>query len=248
MIDRRIADRRREVRDEQRRRRLRRTIAVATVVVVLAALAAIERSALVGLEEVEVTGVDRLEARQVLDAAGLELGTSTLRLRLNQVEQRVAALPDVRAVTARRLDPLTVVIEVVEREPELVVEGRGGRVLVGRDGVVLAAADEVLPVIVLRGALPEPGASVSGSPALANAHRAWRQLSGPLRAQVVELDARGPDELTLTLRSGIEVRFGRAERVDEKVRALGAVLEDVDGAEVAVIDVRAPSTPVVVGP
>jgi hypothetical protein len=43
------------------------------------------------------------------------------------------------------------------------------------------------------------------------------------------------------------VRFGRAERVDEKVRALGAILGDVGDSPVTVIDVRAPSAPVVIG-
>lgn len=249
MIDRRIAERRRLVRDESRRRRLRRTIVVTTLVVLVAILAAVERSALVGLEEVRVAGVERLTPDEVVDAAAVELGTSTLRLRLARVEDRVEALPAVRTATARRLDPLTVEIEVVEREPELVADGRGGSVLVDRDGIVLAAGEQDgLPVVAVHGEVPRPGEDVHVAPALANAHRAWRQLSGPLRAEVVALEARSPDELTLTLRSGVEVRFGRAERVDEKVRALGAVLEDVDDAEVAVVDVRAPSAPVVVGP
>lgn len=249
MIDQRIAQRRREVREERRRGRLRRTITVVAVVVVAAALVALERSPLVGLEEVRVAGAERLTGEEVVAAADLELGTSTLRLGLAQVERRVEALPLVRTAGARRIDPLTVLIEVEERTPALVVAGPGGRVLVDREGVVLAEGDaEGLPVVELAGELPVPGQSVHAVPALGNAHRAWRELSGPLRAEVVALDAAGRDELTLVLRSGIEVRFGRAERVDEKVRALGAVLEDVGAAEIAVVDVRAPSAPVVLGP
>jgi cell division protein FtsQ len=165
------------------------------------------------------------------------------------VEERVEELPLVRSADARRLDPLTVLIEVVEREPVLTVQGRGEHVLVDRDGIVLAEGrvDE-LPVVRLREAPPAPGEQVEEHPALANAHRAWRSLSGPLRADVVRYDARDPDDLTLRLRSGVDVRFGRAERVDEKVRALGAVLEDLGDTPVAAIDVRAPSAPVVTPP
>jgi cell division protein FtsQ len=248
VIDERIAERRRLVRGQQRRFRLRRTLLVLIGLLVVVALVLVERSALVGLEEVQVDGTRRLDPDLVLEAADLELGTSTLRLQLGRVEDRVEALALVRDATARRLDPLTVLIEVEEREPALQVVGEGEAVLVDRDGVVLDDAElDGLPEIHLTGPPPEPGETVAADPALANAHLAWRTLSGPIRAEVERYDATGADELTLWLRSGIEVRFGRAERVDEKVRALGTVLDDIAEAEVAAIDVRAPRAPVVVG-
>lgn len=247
MIDQRIAERRRGIREGRRRARLRRTVLVGVLLVLVAAGVAVEQSALVGLEEVRVTGASRMGEDEIRAATGLELGTSTLRLRLGRVEQRVAGLPAVREASARRLDPLTVLIEVVEREPSLVVEADGERVLVDRDGVVLGAggADD-LPRVRLTGALPDPGETVAGEPALLNAFRAWRGLTGPLRTAVVGYDARGPNELELRLESGIRVRFGRADRVDEKVRALGVILDDVGDAQVSEIDVRPPSAPVVV--
>jgi cell division protein FtsQ len=246
-IDDRIAERRREVRRERQRSRRRRTLWVAVTVVVLLLLWAVERSPLVGLESIEVTGVERLDEEEVLTAADLELGTSTLRLRLGRVEARVRELPVVRDVTARRLDPLTVRIEVAERTPVLVARGGGEVVLVDRDGVAFApGAVEGLPVVTLAEDPPELGERGAEDGALAAAVRSWRGLSGPLRAEVVAYDARVADELDLTLRSGVRVRFGRAERIDEKVRALGAVLEDLEGADVTAIDVRAPARPVVV--
>jgi cell division protein FtsQ len=248
VIDARIAERRRRIRGERRQGRLRRTLLLITLLLLVVALVLVERSALVGLEEVEVAGTERLDPSEVLDAAALELGTSTLRLRLGAVEERVEALPLVGEATARRLDPLSVRIEVTERQPALNVRGGSERVLLDRDGILLVEGSvDGLPEIRIQGEVPGPGQEVGADPALANAHETWRTLSGPLRAEVVRYDAEGPDELTLRLRSGVDVRFGRAERVDEKVRALGAVLDDVAEAEVAIIDVRAPSAPVVVG-
>jgi cell division septal protein FtsQ len=247
VIDERIAQRRAGVRDADRRRRLRRTVRIAAVLVVLATLVGLERSSLVALEEVTVLGLDRLDAATVLDVAALPIGSSVARARLGAVEDRIERLPLVRSVTARRTGPRQVRIEVIERLPVLVVEGNGAERLVDRDGVVIAEGRlEGLPVVVLRTAPPGVGAVVSASPTLANAHLAWRGLSGPLRATVERYLADGPDDLTLVLRSGIEVRFGRAERVDEKVRALGAVLADIGDTPVGVIDVRAPGAPVIV--
>lgn len=252
MIDERIAERRAAVRDDQRRGRLRRTRRVVLLVLLLAGLVAIERSPLVGLEEVEVVGTERLAPSEVTDAAGLELGTSTLRLGLRAATDRVEALPLVQRADARRTDPLSVRIEVTERVPALLVAGEGPRRYLDREGVVIDQLGEAeqpppsLPVIALAGPAPAVGELVAADPALANAHAVWIALSGPLRAEVAVYRADGPDELTLELSSGIEVRFGRAERTDEKVRALGAVLDDVGETPVASIDVRAPQAPVVV--
>ncbi|MFA9445439.1 cell division protein FtsQ/DivIB [Egicoccus sp. AB-alg6-2] len=249
MIDERIAERRRQVREQRRQHRLRRTIVLCLLVLLAVALFVVERSDLVALEEVQVRGTSRLDPQAVIEAADLPIGTSTLRLRLGDAEERVEELPLVREATARRIDPLSIEIEVVERVPALNARHGDRRVLLDRDGVVLAEGRvDGLPEIVTAHALPEPGEHVDEEPALANAHQAWRRLSGPLRAEVVRYDADGPDELDLHLADGLLVHFGRAERVDEKVRALGAVLEDLDGTEVASIDVRAPSTPVFTPP
>jgi cell division protein FtsQ len=249
VIDGRIAERRREVRQQRQRSRRRRTIVLALSLVVLAGLITIERSPLVALDEIRVLGTERLTEGQVREAAGLDLGTSTLRLRLSAVEARVTELPLVAEAEAQRVDPLTVQIEVRERQPVLVAEGEGTSVLVDREGVVLVEDDlDDVPVVRLAGAPPAPGSEVADDPALANAHAVWRGLSGPLRAEVVLYVADGRDQLTLELARGIEVRFGRAERVDEKVRALGRILEDVGDTPIEAIDVRAPSAPVVVGP
>lgn len=252
MIDERIAERRAAVRDDQRRGRLRRTRRWVLLALLLAGVVALERSPLVGLEEVEIVGTQRLAASQVRDAAELELGTSTLRLRLQAVTERVEALPLVRRATARRTDPLSVRIEVTERVPVLVVSGDGTSRYLDREGIVIDdlgpnERPSSLPVIALPDAPPAVGERVAADRALANAHAVWSGLSGSLRAQVAVYRAAGPDELTLELASGIEVRFGRAERTDEKVRALGAVLDDIGDTPVGSIDVRAPQAPVVIG-
>jgi cell division septal protein FtsQ len=255
MIDDRIAARRATVREDRRRARLSRTVWVLMAVVLVVALVLVERSSLVALAEIQVVGTVRLEPDEVRAASGLELGTSTLRLDLSRAAARVEeTLPLVHVATARRLDPLTVELAVEERQPALVVAGEGQRRFLDREGVVIddVGAEETpaasLPVIELPGPPPPVGASAAVDPTLANAVAAWQGLSGSLRAEVVRYRAAGPDELTLALRSGIDVRFGRAVRVDEKVRALGAVLADVGDVPVEVIDVRAPSAPVVVSP
>lgn len=248
MVDERIAERRAEVRRDRQRRRLRRTILVASLLVLAVAAFVVERSPLVALAEVRVSGTNRLNPEDVRDAAGLEAGTSTLRLPLGAARERVEALPLVRSAEVRRVDPLTVLLEVTERAPVAVIVRGDEAVLVDEDGVILApGAEPDLPRIRLQeGSLPEPGEDVGASPAAANAHAAMRGLPGALRSRIAAYVARAADEVDLKLVGGVVVRFGRADRIDEKARALGAVLEEVGRQPVEVIDVRAPSRPVVV--
>lgn len=250
LLDERLAERRREVRRDRRRRRLKRTLTIVGLLVLAGAALAVERSGLVALEEVRVVGTERLDAASVRDAADLELGTSTVRLRLGAAEERVERLPMVAEATLRRVDPLTVEVAVTERVPVIVAVRPNGRsVMVDVDGVVLAAGEEpglVVIEVAAPGALPGPGERVDAHAALGNAHRVATQLSGPLRAEVARYVALGERDVDLVLLDGRRVRFGAAERIDEKARALGAVLEDLGDTPVSLIDVRAPSTPTVV--
>lgn len=246
-MDRRIAQRRRSVREARRRARLRRTLVGTLVVAVLVALAIVERSELVALERIEVTGIERLAEADVLAAAALEPGTSVARLGLRAARARVVALALVRDATVRRDGLRSVRIEVDERRPALVVRGGGVQRLVDREGVVIAEGAAPGVTEVRSGvAPPAVGELVDDAGVLGDALRLWRGLSGPVRAEVVRIDALVADDLTLVLESGTRVRIGRADRLDEKVRAFGAIAEDLGDVEVRIIDVRSPTAPVVV--
>lgn len=249
-MDSRIAERRAEVRRERMAVRRRRTLVGLVVLALLAAGVALERSSLVALSAVEVVGVERLDGEAVRDAAALPLGTSTLRLRLGQAQERVEALPAVRHATVRRVDPLTVRIQVGERRPVVMLRGPDGSVVVDRDGVVVGeGASEDLPVIELAdGPLPAAGDPIDGHAAALNAFALHEALPGPLRAEVASYLARGPDQVDLLLERGAVARIGRAERIAEKARALGALLDDLPAEPGWVLDVRAPSNPVVIPP
>lgn len=247
-VDERIAERRREVREQRRRRRLRRTLTVLVLLVLAAAGYAVERSPLVALSEVQVRGTERLAVDTVVDAADLPIGTSTLRLDLRGAEARVEALPMVRTARASRVDPLTVRIEVEERRPVLVAAVGTRRVLLDAEGVVVAEGTlDGAPTLELPpgGSLPALGDDVTSRPALAAAFRVQRSLPPALARRVPRVASTAADEVDLVLDNGVLVRFGRADRLDEKVRALEALLSDVRDVPMTAIDVRAPATPVV---
>lgn len=247
-LDDRIAERRAEVRADNRRNRLRRTITVLVVLALLATAWAVEGSWLLALDEVQVSGSQRLDPAEVVAAADLEIGTSTVRLRLGAAQERVEALPLVARAEVSRVSPVTVRIEIVERVPHLVGLSGSKAVLVATDGVVIADGIEpALTPVDLTGPLPAVGTQLDAGSPLGAAHLVWLGLSGPLRAEVRRMEARSTEDVDLRLENGTRVRFGRADQLPEKVRSLGALLEELDGERVAVIDVRAPDHPVVSG-
>ncbi|MGA1775334.1 MAG: cell division protein FtsQ/DivIB [Nitriliruptoraceae bacterium] len=245
-MDARISARRAEVRAARRRARLRRTLLALLGVAVLAGAVAVERSALLAVDRIDVVGLERLGRAEVVAVAGVALGDPILRVRTGRAAEAVAALPLVRDARVDRTGLTRVRIAVEERRPVLVVEGRGRAVLLDRDGVAVAPGVEAgLPVVELVTAPPDVGRGPIDAAALANAYRAGVGLSGPLRGRVVRLVAPSPEGLDLVLDTGVRVRFGRAEDLAEKVRALGAVLGDTAGSGVTVIDVRVPAVPTV---
>lgn len=246
MVDDRIASRRAAVRAEHRWARLRRTLLVLVLVLVATGAVWLERSEHATVLAVEVVGLVRLDVETVVAASGVTVGDGALRLRPARIARDVSALTLVRSADVGRVRLRRVVITVEERAPVYVAIHRAASVLVDRDGVVLdRGSDPRLPIIRLATPPPAPGGLVASHAALANAHRVWTGLSGPLRSRVVAMDAPDENGLELVLLDAPVVRFGRAELLEEKVRAMGAILNDVAGSEVTVIDVRVPAFPVV---
>lgn len=245
-VNERIARRRAEVRGARRRRRLRRTLTVLVVAAVVVGLVALERSSLVALADLEVTGLERLEEQDVVAAAGVHEGMSVLRIRLGTVTERVEQMPLVDRAEVSRIGALGLRIEVHEAAPVLTARFPSASLLVSEQGLVLGEGEAPgTPVVDVGGPTPEAGERVGSVPALAVAHAVLLQLPGPLAALVERADARAADDLRLVLEGGVVVRWGDATRTDEKVRAVGAVLEDLGARAVSVVDVRAPMAPTV---
>lgn len=246
MVEGRIAERRAEVRAARRRARLRRTLLALLLMCLAAGAVWFARSEHAEVRALIVEGTVRLDTGAVAAASGVAVGDSALLLWPPRVELALEELPLVHSAEVSRRRLRDVVLRVVERAPIYAVTYRGITSLVDREGIVVdRGTDPRLPTVQVLSAPPRPGESVAGDAALANAHQVWTGLSGPLRSRVVAMRAPDPDGLELTLDDGMIVRFGRAELLEEKIRALGAVLDDVAGSEVTLVDVRVPGFPVV---
>jgi cell division protein FtsQ len=198
------------------------------------------------VREVEVAGAPPQVARQVERALRDDAGTSLLELDAARVRRRLLALPTVRSVSLDRAFPNTLRVAVVPERPVAVIRQGADAWLVSARGRVMSKvgrhARPRLPRIWAARALRiEVGRVVEGdarAAVAAVAPIAARRLPG----QVARARAR-PGELTLVLRSGIELRLGEPRDLRLKLRVLARVLPLVDEGT-AYVDVAIPERPV----
>lgn len=242
----RFASRRRDVRRARQRRRRRVTITVLTVSLLGAGGWMMARSSLFALEGIEVAGTKSLTRAEVLRASGLRPGDNMLSLDLEAVEARVAELPLVRTVTASKPVPGRVRILVDERAPAYVLETVDGFHYLDAEAVVIGIApglQEGLPTIRALKHELEAAGDRAATPDVTNAIGLIASLPDVLmsRSLVVDFSAGAYS----VLRPGLTIKFGSFDRIPDKIRAVGMVVDRARAARerLAVIDVRSPARP-----
>ena len=242
----RFRQRRVAVQKEEGRRRLRWVATVAAAVAVAGGGWGITRSPLVDIDEVRVTGANRTLLDSLIDAGKLEPGTPMLDVDPNTAVAGIERLPWIETVVVERMWPGSVVVRVAERAPVVGISRPGGgwaladatgRVLEWQDGPPAG-----LPHVHDARRIPRPGNSLEGPEV--GAAQVAAALPGSLRALVGGVNMRGRF-VELALNTGGVVRLGNPEReVAEKLRAAATVLKRVGPANVAVLDVTVPRSPV----
>jgi cell division protein FtsQ len=244
-MDPRIRARRIAVQRGEGRRRLQRLVDAGLLVMVALGFLAALRSPLLDVDRVQVSGNAHTSADAVVAASGIGRGDQLIDLDLQAAGEAVAALPWVRTAELHRGIDGAIAVEITERTPVAVVGQGAGAVIVDAEGRALAPlADEPgaaasLAVIEAPGAL-EPGEFAG--PEAADALAVAAKLGG-----VVDMGVRLSIEdgrLTGLVDPGIQVVFGDAGQLDAKVRSLRTVLDQVDLACAAMIDLRSPGSPV----
>lgn len=90
------------------------------------------------VKSIEIEGNFRLTSREVLETAGMELGTNSLALSLNTIEKNLALNPWVKTVSAKRELPDRFFIRLTEKEPKFWVRRDGALYYADVYGSVIA--------------------------------------------------------------------------------------------------------------
>lgn len=225
-------------RSARRSRVLRRTGNALAVLLPLLALAwVLLASDWLGVDRVQVTGLERLQAAAVVEAAAVESGTPLARVDTGAVERRVAALAPVADVAVRRTWPGTLTVDVTERTPAAGVLEDGRYTLLDERGVTFAT-EAALPEGAVRLQVYEPGPR---DPSTLAALEVYAALPDALRSRVRIVRATSASSVVLRLGDGRQVVWGGPGRTETKAAAALALLTkpgtsyDVSAGDVVVV-------------
>jgi cell division septal protein FtsQ len=186
------------------------------------------------VQDILVTGMEKLTRDQVISAAGIGLGQDILTIDPDSVAIRVAGLPLVKTVVAERTWKREIIVSVVERKARAAVF-LDRLCEVDDEGVVLPDDPDgsVDDLTIVRGL--DCGAAPAGtrlsSPGLLPALNLIGTLSRPelrLESIVSEVWAQEADSLVLILlANSVPVRVGRGDIPPRRLMAFRAVIEDL---------------------
>lgn len=267
-IDGRIAERRARVQRSLRRRRRARAAFVLATVALVAATAVAIRSPLAAVTALQVEAVGNSRGSSLDSSLGNRLdddrraqvqatvpdvvGTPLGQLDVTGVRARVEALAWVASADVQRELPPRVRVVVTPRQAVAKLRAGDGHWLVDAEGVVLAgAAPADLPQIVVSATEPPPRLGQPAPPEVRTAVAVARALPADLEARLDHAEARGRRDvrLVLAIEAGtVEVAFGDTRLAHNKAVAMRLLLARVPTLDLAgaTLDVRAPSTPVLV--
>jgi cell division protein FtsQ len=202
---------------------------------------------------IDVEG-NRVVARDaILAAAQIDAQRNIWLQDTHAVARRIDAIPYIATAFVHRRPPGAMVIVVTERTPYAMLTGTGGTATVDHAMRILQAgvpADRANSLPALRlDHLPAavPGTFVNDADLLGLVQAEDALLVEHLDARALDHDRFG--DVEVTLRSGIRVLLGDGTmHLEQKVAMIEPILEKVDRGrrKVAAIDLRAPTTPVVV--
>jgi cell division protein FtsQ len=225
-----------------------RSLGIALLILLAAVVAWLgaRETGVFSVRTVEVTGAPPSITAQVESALAPTRGTSLLKVDLDAAVHRVEALPTVASASFDRAFPHTLRVSIVPERPVAVVRQGADSYLVSASGRVIAAVDRherpaLARIWVDRSVSLHPAGRAEGD--LMVAVEAVAPLAGSRFPGRVTSVTTTEDELTLRLRSGLEVRLGDALDVPLKLAVAARVIPLLDPGT-AYLDVAVPERPV----
>ena len=195
---------------------------------------------LFAVRSVVVTGTRLVPESQVLAVAGVRPGTPLIRVSTARVAGRVLTITQVQGVQVTKVWPDRVVIAVRERTSALAVALPGGGFdLIDANGVIVQSAatrPAGLPIYTTTAA----ASSLRGDPDVAAAAAVLSGLPASLRSSVTSVIVPSPDQVTLSLDSGVTIVWGGADDAAAKAKELAILMQ----THARSYDVSSPATAV----
>jgi cell division protein FtsQ len=219
------------------------------ILILLAGLglyAAARTTSMFAVDSVSVTGIAADDAAAVRKALAPALGESLLGLDLTELERRAENVPTVASATLDRAFPHTLAIEIVPEVPVAVLRQGSSSWLAAAGGRVVAELEQGgrpgLPRVWLKRDVDVRVGEWVRGPQLRAVNAVAPLVESPLPLPVASVVATR-SELTLELRSGLELRLGDHSDLAVKLEVARRVIPQLAGSG-DYLDVSVPERPV----
>lgn len=221
-----------------RRRRIAWLSAIGAVVLLVGGSAAAAYSPLFDVDRVTVVGATTLDPAAVESALAGQIGTPLALVDASAVKAALLAFPLIESYALEAKPPHDLTVRIVERTPVGVIRSDAGYTLVDAAGVALSTTSDQpagQPLLEIEGG--------ADSDAFESAGLVIRSLPADVRAGLTGVRASTPDDVTLTVDSGLVVVWGSSENSPLKSEVLAKAL--IAKPDASSIDVTSPHAVVI---
>ncbi|MBP2635142.1 MAG: ftsQ [Firmicutes bacterium] len=185
-----------------------------------------------------VDGNKYITSEEVMRIAGVPEKINIFRLKPTEIKERLTSDLRVDEVVVERKFPATIAIHVKERQPLAFVASQYGFVEIDREGMVMAALKNLkqvkVPVVTgVRLGNVYVGDQVN-NPGLTNVLTYLSGLDEETLNQLSEVNIKSPDELVSYTTNSIVIRIGDNQRLKEKAKLTGEILQEISTKKMAV--------------
>jgi cell division protein FtsQ len=244
-------EKRRQIIEQRRNRQLKAVIAILVIAIAGEAIYIASGTKYFNINKIRMYGNSRISNEKIIKLSGLSLNDNIFRVDTGLAAKRIQGEPWIKKAFVTRQLPLTVKIQVTERQPLAIWLNGPSYYLLDKEGTVIAVgtAPPLAGLPLIKDAAPSTGLDI-GEPveesAVKNALSVIAMLDKDILADIGWVSAPTIDGLAIKLNSGPVVMYGKAEMTKQKNYALKVIQTEAtnEGKIWQYIDVRVPSNPV----
>ncbi len=208
----------------------------------LALVAATMFTPILAVENIRVTGVDRLDAKAINSALKSQIGTPLPMVSTESIAKALRPFSLIESFSVISSPPHTLRVAITERQPICIVKVGGTNYLFDPAGIQIGKATDKSPY---------PKLEITGVPRGSREFEAaidvLLALPADLLSKVATVDAKTKDEVVLRLRgaAGQRIIWGDGTQSVLKSKVLAALIKNQKKGDYVTFDVSSPTTPVV---
>jgi cell division protein FtsQ len=242
---------RQQIVEERRNRRNKAIILLLVAAITAEGMYIASGSKYFNVREIKVSGNRRIASAKLIKLSGITKKDNIFAIDSVLAAKRICGNPWIKEAVVSRALPLSIKINVVERQPFVLWLGGGVYYLLDTEGAAIMAGPAPpfpgMPLIkdAPPETRPETGEKIQGA-ALKNALAVVAALDKDIKADIGWVSAPTIDGLSIKLNSGPVIMYGKAEMNKQKNYAIKVIQTEGVNEEKAwqYIDVRVPSNPV----